>query len=124
MADRTPLSRRPVPPRLSEILTAPAPVRLRSKFLLFALSDRLVRHRVTRGLGHLAGDIGWRLREPLRRWSVALTCDPGLTQPPAPTTARPCWTYRGALRLATRWNRRNRSSGTFEVYGPAGKGDE
>lgn len=35
---------------------------------------------------------------------------------------RYCWTYKGAMRLARRWNRRNQSAaGVFEVFGPEGK---
>jgi hypothetical protein len=64
MPDRTPLSRRTVPPRLGEILTAPAPMKLRAMFLLFHLSDRLCARRRTFEFGHWVGEIGWRLRPP------------------------------------------------------------
>jgi hypothetical protein len=60
--ERVPLAQCTVPPRLGEILTAPAPLRFRVMHLLFWVSDHLCAHRWTFEAGHWAGELGWRFR--------------------------------------------------------------
>lgn len=55
-----------------------------------------------------------------RRWSVSYVINRDL-----PAAARGRYrTYRGALRVAASWNRHNHGPGVFEVFGPAGKGED
>lgn len=77
---------------------------------------------------------------PERRWAVSLSADPVLVPSGLHAKAqqhalqnRPwgpgcrCWTYRGAARKARRWNSLRSSAampGSFEVYGPDGKGTD
>jgi hypothetical protein len=37
-------------------------MRSRSKYFLYALSDRLCAHRLTFELGNFVGELGWKLR--------------------------------------------------------------
>jgi hypothetical protein len=76
---------------------------------------------------------------PRRQWSVGFTLEPELVPAsmraaaltlarhnlPTPNSVLLCWTFRGAQRKLRRWNRLRsawRQPGTWEVYGPRGKG--
>ena len=76
-------------------------------------------------------------RIPRPRWSVGWVLDPELAPQsmraeaeswrdrPVRGRLRSRWTWRGAQRAARRWNRSARNGpGTFEVFGPRGKGDD
>lgn len=58
-----------------------------------------------------------------RRWAVAYVASPDQPVPSANARAR-YFTYKGARRVASSWNRHNHGPGVFEVFGPAGKGED
>lgn len=76
------------------------------------------------------------MRLPVRRWSIGWVLEPAVAPAamraeaerwrdrPFRGSARPCWTFRGAQRLARRWNHGHQCPGLWEVFGPLGKGDD
>jgi hypothetical protein len=74
-----------------------------------------------------------------RRWYVGFVLEPTLAaarlqgeakrwkDAPFRNNVHPCWTFKGAIRKARRWNALRTAvsqPGTFEVFGPLGKGDD
>lgn len=78
-------------------------------------------------------------RLPQQRWYIGFVLEPALSparlrgeaerwrDAPFRNNVHPCWTFKGATRKARRWNGLRSAfaqPGSFEVFGPLGKGGD
>ena len=76
------------------------------------------------------------MKLPQRDWAIGWVLEPELApraeraeaerwrDRPFRGRVRRCWSFRGAQRLARRWNGNYESPGLWEVFGPRGKGGD